>query len=775
MFYRILFAAILLAFGSTAPTRAENATVNTDASKGAQQDKSATQPASKQTPTIERRNGVIYVVPKKPPPSNNATPPGRGGTLEQQNRPFAAPVFAANNARTFLEHDRSSDWQSDDAFAFVRIATGGLNLPTAPNEQLTRPLPNNLVVAQAVAKDNRYVVQFKPNVTPQQRNALLGKYGLVVQRELPSMNIVVVARRSPGNDPAPRDLKEAFNPPIIQSLRREPIVANATVDSAASPRSIPKPSTTKGKDDNGVTFQWDWKSRVPSTSNPSDLAASTNPPPPDGNWGLKAIRMPPLWTIVQSYRASNPGAVRPKLAIVDTGFSKHDDLAINLLPTPNIEGSTTVVASATTSGGDPCRRSHGNHVAGIAGAIYGNGVGVDGVMLADSASSNVQIDAVPVADNLLDDDPTTGSLTDNLGIRNAFYSEVLFAVASYVDTERAKNPNLRVVNISMGLNIGDFVRAGFGIDVVKAAIQDTLRGHAQMFATAVLKYEQTVLFVTAAGNDSDSLPAPLDAKWSSSLAWLARGEIDSFLKRPKNILIVEAMDRNGQRADFSNIGGHIAAPGVDILSTLSDGDEAYGVCSGTSQATPYAAGVATLLFELSPSKKPADIIDVMTKSAARKPAGMQGAPRLDALEATMKLSPYTDKRNEFLVRLADLNGDGKVDALDLKEFARQVTILGDNRANGTAFAEDLNGDGVTDANECNWPKIDLNGSGYASLSQADAKRVLGQYRNDLAVLQLAWTDATKDSATALKEAGLDVAVLAADKAPTAAPSPQACK
>jgi hypothetical protein len=196
------------------------------------------------------------------------------------------------------------------------------------------------------------------------------------------------------------------------------------------------------------------------------------------------------------------------------------------------------------------------------------------------------------------------------------------------------------------------------------------------------------------------------------------------------------------------------------------------VCDGTSQATPFAAAVATLMFELSPSKKPAEIIDIMVKAARPKPEGALGAPQLDALEAILRLSPYTDWRNENLIRLTDLNGDGKVDIVDLKEYVRQLGLLDDNRVNGTAFAEDLNGDTVTDANECKWPTIDFNGSGTASLSHSDAKRVLGEYRNDLAIMQMAWTDKTKDSAAAIKELGFNVQ--AADVINPRI-SPQACR
>ncbi len=79
-----------------------------------------------------------------------------------------------------------------------------------------------------------------------------------------------------------------------------------------------------------------------------------------------------------------------------------------------------------------------------------------------------------------------------------------------------------------------------------------------------------------------------------------------------------------------------------------------------------------------------------------------------------------------------------------------------------------------DGNECHWPLIDLNGSGAGSLVQTDARIVLGERRNDLAVMQLAWTDKSKDSASAIKETELDQALRLADLSNVRL-SPQACR
>jgi thermitase len=98
--------------------------------------------------------------------------------------------------------------------------------------------------------------------------------------------------------------------------------------------------------------------------------------------------------------------------------------------------------------------------------------------------------------------------------------------------------------------------------------------------------------VTAAGNRGTLLIAA------------AGNDGDATLEYPAaypEVVSVAANDRTGARASFSNANSdvEVSAPGVAILSTVRGGG--YASFSGTSMATPHAAGVAAEIWSHNPT------------------------------------------------------------------------------------------------------------------------------------------------------------------------------
>lgn len=178
---------------------------------------------------------------------------------------------------------------------------------------------------------------------------------------------------------------------------------------------------------------------------------------------------------------------------------------------------------------------HGSHCSGTIGAEGNDGKGLVGV------NWNVSIMAVKFLSS-----GGSGSLAD--------------AVKS-IDYARKMGAN--VLSNSWG--------GGGPSEILRKAIEDTR--------------DAGELFVAAAGNDSSDN--------DRRAAYPASYDIE-------NIISVAAVDNRGELAYFSNWGlksVHVAAPGVNILSTVPKGTDYY---SGTSMATPHVSGVAALVWSAFP-------------------------------------------------------------------------------------------------------------------------------------------------------------------------------
>jgi subtilisin family serine protease len=639
--------------------------------------------------------------------------------LSKGERPLRSDDFYSIRRREQDGNPSANPGKRSSGDGLIGIGAAQAAEGDGPREPSAAAAPRGSQRVQA--RRDSYVIVLKTDLNGQQLDEALAtlsqKYNLEVTRANKLGEIRVSPRPAATRGlapaaPAPESLGAALEPKIIKELRNEPFVDAAYVDFLVTPKSLPRRADTKVQS-GGNTYTWTWQ------------VGEAN----DGNWGLKMLRMPPVWTILNRVRKIDPDRPRTRMAFLDVGFGTHGHISYNAV----FGGMPANPPKAE------CTYSHGTHVAGIAGALFGKGRGIDG-MVPDS-----KIDAIPVSSEVWLEGTNLG-LTNQLIQRAMLFSGAIDSLIDFMDQYPLKPGEKRIVNASLGYNwsaLGfEFGKNAEEDENVKAHIFNSARSVQRLAA----KYKDSILLVAAAGNDSEGLANPHWAEFASPFGFAATHESPTYQKS-SNILIVEAVGRDGKRASFSNSGGHVSAPGVDIMSTLAGVSDAYGLCSGTSQATPHVTALAAILFELDPTKSPTEIADIIRSSAQPGPDGK--TPRADALAAVLKLS------KDNIKYLVDLNGDGKVDSADLEIIKNHLSVLEDAKRNGTPIAIDLNGDGDVNENEGCWPLIDFVGAGKAIYFEPPGQAATSAARTDLQMLEDGWTDTGKTFKAALSEVGLE--------------------
>lgn len=294
------------------------------------------------------------------------------------------------------------------------------------------------------------------------------------------------------------------------------------------------------------------------------LALTPNDPlfPNSGMYGLQRISAPSAWDLTT-------GSHSVVIANIDTGIRyTHEDLAANMwtnageVPNNGIDddgnGFIDDYYGYDFRYNDPDpwdENGHGTHTAGTSGAVGNNGLGVTGV------SWNVKIMAIKIY---------SASGTDST-------SAMLINAYNYVRMMKNRGVNIQVTNNSYA----DCPEA-CGYDQATKDALDAL-GNAG------------VLNVFAAGNNGRNIDTqPIyPASYNSP-----------------HILSVASSTSTDARSSFSNYGNisvDLAAPGSGILSTTRSSNSSYGTMSGTSMATPHAAGAAALLSAYNPSLSTASL------------------------------------------------------------------------------------------------------------------------------------------------------------------------
>ncbi|MFJ3653384.1 S8 family peptidase [Streptomyces nigra] len=320
------------------------------------------------------------------------------------------------------------------------------------------------------------------------------------------------------------------------------------------------------------------------------------------------MRVPGAWDV-----ATGTGVT---VAVIDTGYVSHSDLAANIVAGYDFISDATVAndgngrdsnpadpgdwtAANECQSGDPAYGSswHGTHVAGTIAAVTNNGKGVAGI------AYGAKVSPLRV-----------------LGKCGGYDSDIIDAITwasgGTVSGVPANANVAKVINMSLG-----------GGGSCTTATQSAINAAVSRGTTVVV----------AAGNSNANA-----ANYSPASC--------------ANVISVAAADRQGNRSYYSNYGTvvDIAAPGGEtnsvtadgILSTLNSGaqgpsGENYAYYQGTSMAAPHIAGLAALMKSANASLTPAQIESAIKTNARTLPgtcSGGCGAGLADATKTVQAVS-----------------------------------------------------------------------------------------------------------------------------------------
>ncbi len=239
------------------------------------------------------------------------------------------------------------------------------------------------------------------------------------------------------------------------------------------------------------------------------------------------------------------GSPAIKLAIIDTGLAgSHPDIAPNYVNGIDLTKDPPVPSHTDAAG-------HGTMVAGVAGAMGNNGIGIAGVawriglvgLKVDEGSGYLPVDKTLLALQYVD---WAGIPVANIAFQHHGFSEAEYQAINALAGKTT-------VVVSAGNN---------GIDV-----------------------DQYPIYPCSYAGET-SRPAPL------------------------NLICVSSTDRYDQRVGDVNFGSRtigISAPGLHVFTTWTP-PEYYTVASGTSVAAPFVSAAAALVLQRFPGTTPYGIV-----------------------------------------------------------------------------------------------------------------------------------------------------------------------
>ena len=190
-------------------------------------------------------------------------------------------------------------------------------------------------------------------------------------------------------------------------------------------------------------------------------------------------------------------------------------------------------------------------------------------------------------------------------------------------------------------------------------------------------YNQGVMHFGAAGNDGSS-----NISWPASSQW---------------VHAISAMASNGSLASFSTYGSGLfaSAPGASILTADRTGGDGFGsgdtvTIDGTSFASPYAAGVAALVFSRNNTLSPADVKTILEQNSTDYGSSgydtLYGWGMVNAEDAVLAVDVEPDCPG-------DIDGSGNVGVDDLllviNQWGSCSSCIADINGDGQVGVDDL--------------------------------------------------------------------------------------
>ncbi|MBF6025664.1 S8 family peptidase [Lysobacter niastensis] len=497
----------------------------------------------------------------------------------------------------------------------VLSATPGNAAPSS-----AAPRVKGLVAERVQTQFDRFIVRYKDGAAaPRTQAAIMSSFNTHAQRagvaglKMGANGVAVgltsqyVRKMGVGADviKLSRKLDAAEANALLAQLRSDPAVAYA------EPDLMMQAVDFNPNDNHYGTLQWHYR-------NVSGAIGAGAPPNSAGG-----INMPKAWSAAITNAGNTvptPNGAGVVVAVLDTGYVDHGDLAANIVPgydfisaygqdpqNPNVAGDgggrdadahdpgDWVDSTMAWCGGSSNSSWHGTHVAGTIAAVTNNAKGVAGV------AYNAKVMPVRVLGHC-------GGLTSDIA------DAITWASGGTVPGVPVNNDPAEVINMSLG---------GSGTCLSTSVTQLAINGAISRGTTVVV----------AAGNNNADASSKTPASCAGVITVGATG-VDASRAYYSNYGLNVTLSAPGGGAtasgtalDASNVIWSTLNSGTTTPVASADGGDIYAGYVGTSMASPHVAGVVALIQSTAvaagqPALTPALVRQVLTKTARSFPSAV---------------------------------------------------------------------------------------------------------------------------------------------------------